>query len=99
MSPLPIRTVCQALGGRSRSYRALGGRSRSYRALGGRSRSLLSSRSALLIRWMLVARFRLAAPLSSLGVIEASMGQINTDVPRYVARGARFRFGQEVEAT
>src|SRR3989475_8377506 len=39
---------------------------------------------------MLVARFRLAAPLSSLGVIGASMGQPNADVPRDVARWARF---------
>src|SRR2546426_11112215 len=39
---------------------------------------------------MLVARFRLAAPLSSLGVIEASIGQPNADVPRDVARWARF---------
>src|SRR6266571_5141655 len=39
---------------------------------------------------MLVARFRLAAPLSSLGVIVASMGQPNADVPRDVARGGRF---------
>src|SRR3989449_10684971 len=39
---------------------------------------------------MLVGRFRLAAPLSSLGVIEASMGQPNADVPRDVARWARF---------
>jgi len=42
------------------------------------------------MRWMLIARFRLAAPLSSLGVIRASMGQPNADVPRDVARGARF---------
>src|SRR5436309_6763613 len=79
MSPLPTRTVYRALDGRSRSYRALDGRSRSYRALDGRSRSPLSYWSALLIRWMLVARFRLAAPLSSLGVIVASMGQPNAD--------------------
>src|SRR2546428_12243875 len=39
---------------------------------------------------MQVVRLRLAAPLSSLGVIVASMGQPNADVPREAARGARF---------